>query len=225
MDSTGTTVVVAGLALVAVAGLARLLRAMKSRRAARGGWFSGCLPLFDEVRIAETDHGFSRLNGRYRGRLFDLQAVPDTLTYRKLPTLWLLVTIPEEMPLAGTLDLMVRPTGTDVFSRFGTLPVRIETPPGFPPDTAIRSDRDDLVLTPDIAARLPTAFFSARVKELVLSPRGLRLVWLAEEADRGRYLIFRDSEMGMTPLAPAILRPLLDQLVDLADAVATKETP
>ena len=78
---------------------------------------------------------------------------PTSLTYRKLPVLWLLVTIPEPMPIAGTLDIMVRPTGGDLFSRFGTLPVAIETPQGFPPDTAIRTDRREMDLAPGLTAR------------------------------------------------------------------------
>ena len=45
-------------------------------------------------------------------------------------------------------------------------------------------------------------FADPLVKELVISPKGLRLVILAEEADRGRYLLFRDAEMGRMPLDP-----------------------
>ena len=56
-----------------------------------------------------------------------------------------------------------------------------------------------------------------RVKELLISPKGLRLVILAEEAERGRYLIFRDAEMGMTPLPPARVEPLLAALTALRD--------
>ncbi|OZA06145.1 MAG: hypothetical protein B7Y02_15035 [Rhodobacterales bacterium 17-64-5] len=55
------------------------------------------------------------------------------------------------------------------------------------------------------------------LKELVISPKGLRLVWLAEEADRTRYLAFRDSEMGKAPLPPARLEPLLNALLALRD--------
>jgi hypothetical protein len=42
-------------------------------------------------------------------------------------------------------------------------------------------------------------------------------VWLAEEAHRGRYLIFRDSEMGQEPFPAAALKPLLDQLLALSE--------
>jgi hypothetical protein len=52
-------------------------------------------------------------------------------------------------------------------------------------------------------------------------------VILAEEADRGRYLIFREAEMGMTPLAPARLSPLLDRLRAIREDVLAlpKDTP
>ena len=46
----------------------------------------------------------------------------------------------------------------------------------------------------------------------MLSPKGLRIVILAEEADRGRFLIFREAELGLTPVAPDRLAPFLDRL-------------
>jgi len=42
-------------------------------------------------------------------------------------------------------------------------------------------------------------------------------VWLAEEANRGRYLLFRDSEMGLSPFPAAQVRPLLDYLIELRE--------
>jgi hypothetical protein len=50
------------------------------------------------------------------------------------------------------------------------------------------------------------------VKELVLAPEGLRIVWLADEAERGRYLLFREAELGQEPLAPHALSPLVARL-------------
>ena len=51
------------------------------------------------------------------------------------------------------------------------------------------------------------------MKELVLSPKGLRAVFLAEEADRTRYLLFRDAEMGSTPLPAVRLETVLRSLL------------
>ena len=59
-----------------------------------------------------------------------------------------------------------------------------------------------------------------RVKELVLDPRGTRLVWLAEEADRSRFLLFRDAELGREPLDPAVLDELVGRLRELADTLS-----
>ena len=50
--------------------------------------------------------------------------------------------------------------------------------------------------------------------------------FLAEEADRGRYLIFRDAEMALTPLPAARIAPLLETLAALRDDLIawSKET-
>jgi hypothetical protein len=158
------------------------------------------------------------------GLSFDLQAVPDTLTFRKLPALWVLVTLPDPLPLHATLDLMARPSGNEPFTKFATLPQSLPTPPDLPKDIAIRSDDATLIPPAGLIARHADLFSDPRVKELVLSPKGLRIVILTEEADRGRYLIFREAEMGRTPLPPSRLEPLLDRLAAIRkDVLALKD--
>lgn len=199
----------------------RLIREASARSHARARYFSAVKPLFDggESRVQPT--GFPRMTGRRKGLAFDLQAIPDTLTFRKLPALWVLVTLPEAMPLDATLDLMARPLGNEPFTRFADLPQSLPTPPDLPKDIAIRSDDATRIPPPDLIARHADLFADPRVKELVLSPKGLRIVILAEEADRGRYLIFREAEMGRAPLAPARLEPLLDRLAALREDILT----
>lgn len=210
-----------GLALAAVCvWLAlRLIRETRARTAARAAFFDAVKPLFDggETRVQPT--GFPRMTGRRAGLSFDLQAIPDTLTFRKLPALWVMLTLPEPLPLEATLHLMARPSGNEPFTRFGTLPQSLPAPPFLPKDVAIRSD-DATRVPPDVLlARHADLFADPRVKELVLSPTGLRIVILAEEADRGRYLIFREAEMGGVPLSPTRLEPLLDRLARLREDV------
>ena len=76
------------------------------------------------------------------------------------------------------------------------------------------TDRDFAAALPplDLIAPHLAIFSDPKVKELVISPKGLRLVILADEAERGRYLIFRDAETGRTPLSKDRLLPLLDAL-------------
>ena len=216
-----------GLALAAL-GLwlaLRLIRETRARATARAGYFDAVKSLFDggETRLQPT--GFPRMTGRRDGLAFDLQAIPDTLTFRKLPALWVLVTLPEPMPVGATLDLMTRPSGNEPFTRFSHLPQSLPTPPDLPEVLAIRTDDATRLPPPDLILRHARLFDDPTVKELVISPKGLRVVILAEEADRGRFLIFREAEMGRTPLSPARLQPLLDSLAALRDDLLALKDP
>jgi hypothetical protein len=202
----------------------RLIRESRQRAEGRAAYFNAVKPLFDGGETRVQPSGFPRMTGQRAGMAFDLQVVPDTLSFRKLPALWLLVTLPEALPLRATLDLMARPSGHEPFSRFANLPQSLPTPPGLPKDIAIRSDEAGLIPPAELVARHADLFADPLVKELVLAPNGLRIVILAEEADRSRYLIFREAEMGRTPLAPDRLGPLLDRLAAIRqDVLALKE--
>lgn len=222
MSDVFTLIGPGALILLAGIGAVRLVwRGARRRAAARAGYFDAVKPLFTGAVRAIAPHGFARLSAGYRDQPFDLQALPDTLTFRKLPALWLMVTLPAPMPVRATLDLMMRPGGGETFSHFARLPVQVVPPAVCPPDAQIRTD-DIAALPPEAVLRRHLGLFTdGRAKELVISPRGLRIVWLAEEADRTRYLMFRDAEMGAIPLAPELLQPLLDHLIALqADLAA-----
>ena len=74
---------------------------------------------------------------------------------------------------------------------------------------------DDPALVPAALSHHCAIFADPLVKELVVSPKGLRIVILADEAARNSYLIFRDAELGMTPLPRARLAPILAALTAL----------
>lgn len=203
----------------------QLVQASRARTAARASYFDAVKPLFSGIDQRIQPTGFPRLTGHHFGLAFDLQAIPDTLTFRKLPALWVMVTLPEPLPIQATLDLMARPSGNESFSRFATLPSALPPVPGLPKDVAIHCD-DGPLPPSDLLAAHADLFADPRVKELVLSPKGLRIVILAEEADRGRYLIFREAELGMTPLDPDRIAPLLDRLRALRkDVLALTKDP
>ena len=215
MEQWVSWVLAAGLGVAAVGLWRRLIAAGSARKMARAGYLDLCQPLFTGsfTKVAET--GFPRLSGQYRGQKFDIQVVPDTLSYRKLPTLWLLVSLPAALPLTATFDLMLRPTGLESFSNFARLPRQIALPAGFPDSGAIRSDNPAAMADEAILRRHLAAFAGEGLKELLVAPSGVRVVWLVEEADRGRYLLFRDGEMGRYPLAARVLQPLLAGVQDL----------
>ena len=203
-----------GALLLALAAtlLVQLVRERGARARSRAAYFDHCLPFLGNPRRQMTLHGFPRVAGDYRGFSFDLQAVPDTLTFRKLPALWLLVTLTRPMPVAATVDMMRNATGGEVFSKFSLLPVQIAPPKQYPDDLSVRTDMPDAMPDDSLVSRYLDLFDTPQVKELVIAPQGLRIVRLAEEANRNRYLIFRDAEMGANALPPAQLRPLLTAL-------------
>lgn len=197
--------------------------ASRRRRAARSGFFTGVAPLFDSFTTRIEPTGFPRVRAASGGHTFDLQAIPDSLTFRKLPTLWVMLTLPEVLPVAATLNIMVRPTGQEAFSNFARMPHSLACPPYLPDGTGLRSDNAAALPPENLIARHAAIFADPRVKELVISPKGLRLVIMGDEAERGRYLIFRDAEVGLVPLSPQRMTPLIDTLLALRHDLLTPE--
>jgi len=211
-----------GLALLAAAfGTGALMLGAKTRRdgAARARqrscYFDDCAALLTTPRIGRGTAGFPRLGGAFDGIAADVQAMPDTLTFRKLPALWVMVTLLAPLPLRATLNVMIRPTGIEPFSKFNTLPDQITPPLGFPDDCVIRTDASDALLPELVLRPFVTVFDDQAVKEVVIAPKGLRITFLAEEAHRGSYLIFRNAEMGKTRLHPSRVAPVLARLAGL----------
>ncbi len=198
-----------------------LIQAARRRTASRAAYFSALTPLFDRITTRTEPTGFPRMTAYLGPHAFDLQAIPDSLTFRKLPALWVMLTLPEPMPVASTLDIMARPSGAEPFSHFASLPHCLPVPACLPEGTGIHCDNTALAPT-HLITRHAAIFIDPAVKELLISPKGLRLVILADEADRGRYLLFRDAELGRTPLPAARLQPLLDTLIALKTDIATQ---
>lgn len=212
-------------ALLAGAGLLWLgvqtLYASKRRKRAREVYFMDVQSLFEQVTSRTEPSGFARVSAKIGADTFDLQALPDSLSFRKLPALWVMVTLPAPQPVKATLDIMTRPGGLETFSHFHSLHHTLPPLAGLPEGTVIRSDNANEIPPPEKIEPHLGIFADPRVKELVISPKGLRLVVLAEEAERGRYLIFRDSELGLSPLAAERVKPLIDTLLSLRDTLRT----
>jgi hypothetical protein len=196
----------------------------KARKATRAGYFDAVAKLFDRVVVQVQPSGFARLTAHKGEHAFDLHVVQDTLTFRKLPALWVMVTLPEMLPVKATLDIMARPSGNEPFSHFAGLSQSLERPAFLPDFIALKSDNAAAVKAGYLNS-YGRIFDDPHVKELVISPKGLRLVILAEEADRGRYLIFRDSEMGAEPIGANRILPLLKTILAIrTDILALIDT-
>jgi hypothetical protein len=163
--------------------------------------------------------GSHRLTGTYRDLPVQVQTVVDTLNVRKLPSLWLMVTIPDPLPLKATFDLMMRPSGPTTFSNFDDLPVTMDRPVDFPEHAVLRTDDPAHVLPAHVVTPHLAPFFGPMAKELLIAPKGLRMVVQMAEADRARYGVFRQAEFGEVAIEAALLRDILDRLIALRAAI------
>ena len=69
----------------------------------------------------------------------------------------------------------------------------------------MRTDRKGVRFPLDIIAGHLDIFADGRAKELLITPNGVRIVWLLAEADRARYGVFRQAEFGDAKLDPALI--------------------
>lgn len=177
--------------------------------------FQPCLGLFDTYRVVQDDVYFPILTGRYGGVRVRLEPIADHVVMRKIPSLWLLVTIREEVPFEGALDLLVRPQNVEFYSPSARLPVQLEVPPGWPQPAWLRSDDPERMPPLSLIARHIGFFDDPKAKELVVTPKGVRLVYQVNQSVRAHYMVLRQAHFENLALSPERLQDLLDRAVAL----------
>jgi hypothetical protein len=207
--------------LIAFTGVAVLVflwrrdQANSARR--RGAFFEDCLDTLDSAQLKPGALGYPILTGRWHGHPVTAEPVVDTLGVRKLPSLWLKLTV--EMPVAtgACLDLMMRPLGSEFFSPFDTFAHRIDTPAAWPERAVLRTNEPSRLpplhlLDPEVGV-----FHRPEAKELLITPRGVRLVWQADEAVRSDFLLLRQARFAKERLDPQVLGDLIARCVSIRD--------
>jgi hypothetical protein len=201
-------------------------RSRVRRKAATDALFADALRIIERPVFEESGaFGLPRLSGQYQGFPVQVHPIVDTLATRRLPALWLLVTLQDTLPVAGRFDMMMRPAGPTTFSNFDHLPHTLQHPDGFPEHAVVRTDDPDETLPASVIQPHLGPFFGAKAKELLITENGLRIVWLLAEAERARYGIFRQAEFGNPEIEGALLQELLDRLIAIRkDVLAWKKT-
>jgi hypothetical protein len=207
-------------ALIAIALAARLAFVFNRKRQSRARHLKSIFsPLQHLIEGAvfepQGPNQYPKLKGAYKNFPVQILPVVDTLATRRLPALWLLVTVQDNLPLTAKFDLMMRPAGPTTFSNFDLLGHTLKPIPGFPDEGVVRTDDPDSVLPGDVVRPHLGLFASARAKELLIAPTGLRLVWLLAEADRARYGVLREADFGEVEIDAGTVEAILDALLAL----------
>src|SRR5262245_58657257 len=129
------------LVAAAVAALVWIYRRDQRRvKAQRGRLFAACLPLFEDLQQRQDGLGYPILTGRYRGERFHIDAIIDHMAVRKVPSLWLRVSLFADFPDLSTLDILMRAQNVEFYSPSNDLPHRVDVPAGWPADALIHTD-------------------------------------------------------------------------------------
>ena len=183
--------------------------------------FHDVLPLLDapDLRTGESV-GTWLLDGRYKNRQVQFKAIVDNLAPRKLPSLWLMVTRAKAQPVSHVFDLVMRPSGPMSFSNFDFLPCSLPMQAEFPDHAVLRSDQSGFAVSTAIISRHLSLFNSPIGKEMLISPKGLRLVIMLAQADRARYGVMRQADFGGVFVSKVKAQTVLDELLSLEDDIA-----
>jgi len=177
----------------------------------------------DAADVLDGTAGVVTWEGSWNGQRVQLRTIVDTLATRKLPARWLSVSITEKVAVPATFDMMMRPGSPTTFSNFDHLQHTLPKAPGFPAEAVLRTDRRGTRFPQGIIAEYLEPFSEGRAKELLITPNGVRIVWLLAEAERARYGVFRQAAFGEAQIDPALIERLLTSLSALRDAINQSE--
>jgi len=209
------------VALVAIALLVMLYRRDRARlRSRRAQFFDGCLGLFQTCRVTQEGPAYPQLSGRYCGQEVRLLPVIDDMAWRKVPVLWLKVTVLKGNAYGGVLDLLMRPGGVEVHSPSADLDYHLPLPQGWPEQALLCTDNPSSIPPLELLTPHMAVFADPYMKELVISPRGVRLVRMIWQASRLHYAVFREVRFEETRLDPEIAKSLLDAAIAIAETVS-----
>jgi hypothetical protein len=194
----------------------------RHRAQSRSRVFADCDGLLQHAALGHDQGGLPVLRGEYAGYRVSLGIVEDTVAWRKLPPMWLLVTIHANSDSTGSLDLIVRPSNNEFYSPAWRWDGNLHIPTGWPQHAILKYRRRpaDLAL---LNQYVPKLFDDNRMKELLITPQLLRLTYMAKQADRGEYLIMRNAVYDDIPLERELIASLLEQAIMLRKALEYNE--
>lgn len=165
-----------------------------------------------ESRIDKA--GFRHVAGVFDGAGVSLKLEVDNLTARKLPIMWLHITMLRPPGRKDSLDILARPQNSDVFSP-GWNWYKQVTPLKSWPQHARYVSQGSVPVLESIDSDIRTIFADQRAKEVLITPESVRLTYLIRQADRGHYLLLRTADFDMEPIDSAEIAALTRQLQTL----------
>ncbi len=216
------SLVLAGLGILSTGFVA--LREHRRSVAMRRDLLDKCVPLVSDASLSHGGDGFPRLEGYRGGRFVRVELIPDSMTIRRLPQLWLKLTVLEARPRCAEFSLLVRPSGTEFYSLTSEHRFVLDPPRALGVEALAKGDGISSQQALDHSSALLCRLFAdPRMKEIAVTRKGLRLIWQAAEGHRGEHLIFRQCRFENAGVQPAALAELLVKLDELGTSLETTQ--
>lgn len=208
----------AGVAFIAALARRELSRDLEARR----GLLDTAVGLLDDARVSIGADGYPRLDGKSGGNRVSLEVVADSLVPRRLPQLWLKLTmLTPEAAERASIGVLARPFGTEFYSRVLGLPDTI-APPFAADFSLLARGRDVTTTTIDRTGALFRRLFAdPTLKEVVITPRGAGIVRQIAEGDRGAHVLYRQMRFPVARVPADLVRTGLAELKLLNDALGS----
>ncbi|WP_296744886.1 hypothetical protein [Mesorhizobium sp.] len=203
-------------------------RAISDHRAIlakRRGLLDEAARLFPDARISLAPDHFPILVGRLDdGRQVRVELLADTLVTRRLPQLWLRVTLSEVSERSRpAIGVLARPTGAEYYSLVHDLPEWM-APPETNASLLMRGDgRATAGQVERAAAVFRNLFSDPTVKEAVISPRGTRVIRQAAQGERAAHLFLRQIRFAVATISVDLVQKAVSEAKALSQALSASE--
>lgn len=190
----------------------------------RGSLFEDCSRLLTHASVVPRGLDFPVLTGRRGGHPVRVEPVVDTLSFRTVPVLWLVVSVGLPQPVACRLSVLARSCGTEFYSRHAGAGAVVAPGPGWPGELAVRSDEPDLARShARLLDRLAGFMADGRVKQVSLDGTTGRVVWRCAAATASTYRVTRRVDLAGVRVDPEELARVLDTVIEL-ESTAARDT-
>ena len=200
------------LALFVLSGIAVLYRMARrdDRQAAarRARLLDQVAAKIHHASISLRQDGYPVLIGKLAdGRSITIELIADTLVFRRLPQLWLIVTISEPRKAEGlSVGGLARPTGAEFYSWVIELPITMEPPQDSESAILLRCDGEiDCDAEAQIRWVFSRLFQDSALKEIISTPGTVRVVRQVAEGDRGAHLLARQTRFPIDSINPQLV--------------------
>lgn len=202
--------------------LLKLHHDIKNQTNSRSGMLDDCSKLLSNMQKHLDKAKLPIIKGVFDGYNVSLNIVEDTLGWRKIPPLWLLVKVNAKVTGKGSLDYIVRPSNSEFYSPSWQWNGNSNVPDEWPQHAILKYQHQiiDLSLVNQF---IPALFKDSNMKELLLTPNMTRLTYMVKQADRGEYLIMRNAIYEKKPIAIEIVESLLKQAVSIQKNIENNE--